>query len=169
MKTIFRKAQPTEANVIWSILQDAIQRRSEDGSNQWQDGYPNLNIIKKDIKQGIGYVLVDQTNIIGYIVIDINNEPEYDNIVGSWKTQGDYVVYHRVAVNEMNLGQGYAEQLLKYVEQFAQERNIISVRADTNFDNGPMLHLFKKLEYLYCGKVYFRGSERLAYEKILKL
>lgn len=129
------------------------------------DGYPNFDIVKNDIKQGVGYVLVDHSSIIGYIVIDINNEPEYDNIVGSWKTHGDYIVYHRVAVNDTYIGQGYAEQLLKYVEQFAQERNIISVRADTNFDNGSMLHLFKKLEYVYCGKVYFRDSERLAYEK----
>jgi hypothetical protein len=35
----FRKATPSEIPQIWDILQKAIARRKEDGSNQWQDGY----------------------------------------------------------------------------------------------------------------------------------
>jgi hypothetical protein len=30
---------------IWIILQQAIARRKADGSNQWQDGYPNPEVI----------------------------------------------------------------------------------------------------------------------------
>jgi hypothetical protein len=37
----FRKATPPEIPQIWDILQQAIIRRKNDGSNQWQDGYPN--------------------------------------------------------------------------------------------------------------------------------
>jgi hypothetical protein len=39
--------------------------------------------------------------------------------------------------------------------------------VDTNFDNLPMLNIFEKLGYTYCGEVYFRGSARRAYEKVL--
>ncbi len=38
---------------------------------------------------------------------------------------------------------------------------------DTNFDNTPMLRILEKLGYTYCGEVYFRGSARRAYEKVL--
>ncbi|HAI81103.1 MAG TPA: GNAT family N-acetyltransferase, partial [Chryseobacterium sp.] len=36
----FRKATPEDAGQIWQILQQAIRRRKNDGSRQWQDGYP---------------------------------------------------------------------------------------------------------------------------------
>jgi hypothetical protein len=37
----FRKATPSEIPQIWDILRKSTARRKEDGSNQWQDGYPN--------------------------------------------------------------------------------------------------------------------------------
>jgi hypothetical protein len=33
----------------FDILQQAIARRKADGSNQWQDGYPNPEVILNDI------------------------------------------------------------------------------------------------------------------------
>ncbi len=41
MITILEKPTPLTSAPIWEILQDAILRRKKDGSNQWQDGYPN--------------------------------------------------------------------------------------------------------------------------------
>jgi hypothetical protein len=57
----FKQADSSQASKIWIILQEAIQRRKEDGSNQWQDGYPNEAIVKSDIEKGIGYVLLQDT------------------------------------------------------------------------------------------------------------
>ena len=56
----FRKASVSEVPQIWKIIQQAIVRRKNDGSEQWQDGYPNENVIKQDITKGIGYVLIDE-------------------------------------------------------------------------------------------------------------
>ena len=47
----FRKAQQKDSNKIWTILQQAIERRKLDGSTQWQDGYPNEETIEKDISK----------------------------------------------------------------------------------------------------------------------
>jgi RimJ/RimL family protein N-acetyltransferase len=57
--------------------------------------------------------------------------------------------------------------IIKYVEDFALNNNIFSVKADTNFDNIAMMKIFENLGYTYCGEVYFRGSPRKAYEKVL--
>ena len=164
----FRKATLTEIPAIWEILKQAIQRRKEEGSNQWQDGYPNPEGIQKDIENDHGFVLIDQETIIGYTAVLINDEPEYEKIVGKWQTHTDFVVYHRVAIAQDYLGKGLAKIMLTYIEEFAIENNIYSVKADTNFDNKPMLVLFEKLGYSYCGEVYFRGSARRAYEKVLE-
>ena len=163
----FRKAQRHEWPQIWKIIQHAIARRKADGSNQWQDGYPNPEVLRSDIEKDAGFVLVDGETIAGYCAVIINDEPAYAAIEGKWLTNGDFVVFHRVAIAKSHLGQGLAKQLLRHIETFALNNNIHSIKADTNFDNPAMLHVFASMGYVYCGEVYFRGSARKAYEKVL--
>ena len=167
MNYSFRKATSSEISAIWDILQQAIARRKQDGSNQWQDGYPNPTVIQKDIDRDAGFVLTDGETIIGYTAILINDEPEYEKIIGEWLSNADFVVFHRVAISENHLGKGLAKKIMNFIEEFALDNNIYSIKADTNFDNIAMLTIFDKLGYKNCGKVYFRGSEREAFEKVL--
>ncbi|UQD56587.1 N-acetyltransferase [Flavobacterium sp. K5-23] len=163
----FRKAEMSETTPIWQILQQAIIRRKKDGSNQWQDGYPNPDVVQKDIEKGQGFVLVEGETIIGYSAVIMNYEPAYDNIEGKWLTIDDFVVIHRVALSEQYLGKGLAKMIIGYIEDFALQNNIYSVKADTNFDNIAMMKVFENLGYTLCGEVFFRGSPRKAYEKVL--
>lgn len=164
---LFRKAQISDIPEIWIILQKAIQRRKEEGSKQWQDGYPNPEVIQNDIEKEIGFVLTDNQKIIGYTAVLINDEPEYARIEGKWVTNVDFVVFHRVAISEDYLGKGLAKIMIGCIEDYAIQNNIYSVKADTNFDNHAMMAIFDRLGYVYCGEVYFRGSARRAYEKVL--
>jgi len=163
----FRKAQITEISPIWDILQLAILRRKEDGSIQWQDGYPNPEVIQKDLEKGAGYVLTEEETIVGYCAVVINDEPEYSNIKGKWLTNEDFVVFHRLAISSIYLEKGFAKIIIGFIEDFALKNKIFSVKADTNFDNLAMLNIFEQLGYSYCGEVYFRGSPRKAFEKVL--
>ena len=164
----FRKATLLEIPQIWEILQKAIQRRKEDGSNQWQNGYPNPEVIKADIEKEVGFVLTEGENLVGYCAVLINDEPAYADIEGKWLSNEDFVVVHRIAIVQECLGKGLAKEMMKFIEEFAVENNIYSVKADTNFDNFAMMKSFEKAGYVYCGEVYFRGSARRAYEKVLK-
>ena len=165
----FRKAITADAESIWQILQDAIQRRKADGSNQWQDGYPNPAVVNADIEKEAGYVLLEEDKIIGYVSIMINDEPEYARLQGQWLTNGDFVLFHRVAIAASHLGKGLAQELFYRIEDFAKEKGIQSIKADTNFDNFAMLRIFDKLGYKYCGQVTFRGSPRKAFEKVISI
>ncbi|MHA6249479.1 N-acetyltransferase family protein [Pontibacter sp. CAU 1760] len=163
----FRKAIASEIPQIWGILQQAIERRKKDGSSQWQNGYPNPDVIKADIEKGVGFVLTDGETIVGYSALLLNDEPAYDAIEGAWLTNGDFVVVHRVAVSEKHLGKGLAQKMLAFIEEFALQNNVYSIKADTNYDNLAMLKVFEKQGYAYCGKVFFWGSPRMAFEKQL--
>ena len=55
---ILRKAKHSEQTNIWNILQDAIDQRKKDGSEQWQHGYPNEQTVYDDINNSYGYVLL---------------------------------------------------------------------------------------------------------------
>jgi GNAT superfamily N-acetyltransferase len=163
----FRKATTSEIPQIWGILQQAIARRKEDGSNQWQDGYPNPEVIQSDIDKNTGFVLTKGHVIIGYSAVLLNDEPAYEKIKGKWLTNDDFVVFHRVAISESHLGKGLAKKLINFIEEFAISNGIHSVKADTNFDNFAMMAIFEKLGYSYCGEVHFRRSARKAYEKVI--
>lgn len=163
----FRKAKISELHQIWIIIQQAIERRKEDGSNQWQDGYPNLDVVQKDIEKGEAYVLTEGKTIIGYSAVVVNDEPEYAKIEGKWLTNNDFVVFHRLAISEKYLGKGLAKKIIRYIEEFGISNKIYSIKADTNYDNISMMKIFEKMDYTFCGVVYFRGSPRKAYEKVL--
>ena len=163
----FRKAEKAETSEIWIILQQAIIRRKNDGSNQWQDGYPNSEVVKNDIENDYGYVLTEGKNVIGYCAILINDEPEYQKIEGKWLTNLDFVVIHRLALTENYLGKNLSKMIIGFVEEFAKSKDIYSIKVDTNHDNIPMMKIFEKSGFNFCGIVHFRGSPRRAYEKVL--
>jgi GNAT superfamily N-acetyltransferase len=164
---ILRKADIAEIPLIWNILQDAIEQRRQDGSTQWQDGYPNELTIQNDIKNGCAYVLTENNSILCYAAIIFDKEPAYESIQGKWLTNCDYAVVHRVAVSKLAKGKGIATKLFRNIEDLCLKQNIYSIKVDTNFDNVPMLKILDRLSYTYCGEVFFRGASRKAFEKKL--
>lgn len=164
---ILRKADFSETSIIWTILQQAIEQRKQDGSEQWQNGYPNEQTIHEDIRLGNGYVLVENDEVIAYAAIIFGMDPAYLEIQGQWITNDACVVIHRVATSNAVKGRGIATHLFKMIEDFCLEHQVFSIKVDTNFDNIPMLKILDRLSYTYCGEVFFSGAARRAYEKVL--
>nr|WP_317631026.1 GNAT family N-acetyltransferase [uncultured Flavobacterium sp.] len=165
-----RKAVQTDSNLVWEILQEAILKRKNEGSTQWQDGYPNEQVVVNDIANGEGYVVETHENIlVAYIVVSERPEPAFEELKTGWLTfNTPYLVMHRLAITQNPKIKGLATWILQQVEKIAQSKNITSLKVDTNFDNFAMLHIFKKLDYVYCGEVFYRGSPRKAFEKLIK-
>ncbi|MGO4710415.1 hypothetical protein AB4Y90_15200 [Chryseobacterium sp. 2TAF14] len=70
----FRKANETDIPVIWEIIQQSIERRRKDGSQQWQNGYPNLQTVESDVSKEFGYVItvdneVKDTHIVAKLFL----------------------------------------------------------------------------------------------------
>ncbi len=162
-----RKAEIEDRDIIWSILQQAIERRRQDGSTQWQQGYPNLDTVESDIAKGFGYVLTVDGEIAVYSALILNDEPAYSTIEGVWLSNGEFVVVHRVAVDEKFAGQGMVKKLFDHIEEFTKSNGIQSVKVDTNFDNTAMLKILEGKGYSYCGEVCLAGGMRKAFEKII--
>lgn len=162
-----RQALPAEADTIWGILQEAIAQRKRDGSQQWQNGYPNLQTVRDDIARDEGYVLACEGNIVAYAAVIARPEPAYAALEGAWLTNGAYLVVHRVARARSHVGTGIAAALLQQLEAHCQARGIPSIRLDTNFDNVAMLKTLERLGYHYCGEVQYHGSPRRAFEKVI--
>lgn len=164
-----RKADNADTDRIWEILRQAINKRKEEGSDQWQDGYPNLEVVKEDIANNYGYVILEnKQQIIGYVAIIDGVEPAYLELEGKWLTNGKYAVVHRLAVAQDVVIKGLGTWTMQEAEKVALSKDIKSIKVDTNFDNIGMLRVFEKLDYSYCGEVFFRGGARKAFEKVLE-
>nr|WP_315158515.1 GNAT family N-acetyltransferase [uncultured Flavobacterium sp.] len=165
---ILKTASLADIPVIWDILQAAIAQRKEDGSTQWQDGYPNLETVTNDFVKDYAHVLVENEVVVAYAAIIFGEEPAYNDLQGEWLSHSDYVVVHRVATAPEYKGKGIATLLFEKIEELSIAKAVFSIKVDTNFDNFPMLKILEKLGYTYCGEVVFRGAPRKAFEKLLK-
>lgn len=166
-KMILRKANLSELPIIWEILQQAIEQRKQDGSTQWQNGYPNEQTVRDDFNKGNAYVLIEQNEILACAAIIVGADPNYRVIQGKWLTADYYATLHRVATSNSVKQKGVATQLFKLAEDICLEKKVFSIRADTNFDNAPMLKILDKLGYTYCGEILVSTAPRRAYEKML--
>ena len=108
-----------------------------------------------------------QGNVVAYGAVVFDGEPAYDAIEGAWRTDGVYVVLHRMAVADGEKGHGVATEFMRRVEAMACGRGTGSMRVDTNFDNRYMLRMLGRLGFVYSGKERYRSGERLAFEKTL--
>lgn len=163
----FRKAEISDKEIIWEIVQQSIERRRIDGSEQWQNGYPNEQTVESDISKKFGFVLTVNDEIAVYVALIFNDEPAYSSIEGAWLTNGEFVVIHRVAVSEKFAGQGLAKKLFDVIEEYVKSQNVHSIKVDTNYDNLAMLKILEAKGYTYCGEVLLNSGMRKAFEKVL--
>lgn len=163
----FRKANSQDIDDIWKIIQQAIERRKKDGSAQWQNGYPNRQTIERDVEKDFAYVLLVDHQVAVYSALIINDEPAYSKIDGKWLSEGDFVVVHRVAVDNNFAGKGLVKILFEKIEEFVVSQKINSIKVDTNYDNMAMLKILESKGYTYCGEVMLADGMRKAFEKLI--
>ena len=76
----FRKAEQADFEQIWEIISFAKETRKNEGSTQWQDGYPNEETIQNDIQKGYGFVFEEEGVVILYAAIIFDKEPAYEEL-----------------------------------------------------------------------------------------
>ena len=165
---VLRKAKTADIPVIWEILQHGIQQRKEDGSEQWQNGYPNEQTVWDDIDKDCACVLVDEDRVIAYAALIKGTEPAYHIIDGEWLNNDDYITVHRVAASKDAKGKGVGKELFHRIEALCINEKIYNIRVDNRFDNATMLKILERLKYTFCGDIMMNGAERRAYQKELR-
>ncbi|MBU5454866.1 GNAT family N-acetyltransferase [Caproiciproducens sp. MSJ-32] len=162
-----RKSKEKDIKDIMKIIKEAQDYFKEMKIDQWQNGYPNEDAIRKDILNGYSYVLTDNDKVIATVALSFDGEATYNEIYeGSWLTDNEYAVIHRIAVTEEMKGKNIASIILKRIEEICKERAIKSIKIDTHEDNLSMQRLLKKNNFKYCGVIYLEGKvKRIAFEK----
>ena len=125
----FRKSTFNDVDRILEIIEKAKIELKKLGLDQWQNGYPNREVIENDVKNRISYVLEEisekddksknqsSKKIIGTIVLSPKKEEPYSKIEGKWITNDDYIVIHRLAVDSEIKNKGIATKILEFSEK----------------------------------------------------
>lgn len=165
----FRKSIKKDIPEIMRIIKQAQAYFKEKGIDQWQNNYPNEEVISNDIENEDSYVLIKNGEIVATTVASFKGEKNYHHIYdGKWLSNGDYGVIHRIAVDNDYKGLGLSHKIIKYVEELCINEGVYSIRVDTHEENIPMQNLLKKNGFQYCGVIFLEdGGKRVAFEKII--
>ncbi|KRG11077.1 GNAT family N-acetyltransferase [Lederbergia galactosidilytica] len=165
----FRKTTEEDIDQIMAIIKQAQQYFKDNHIDQWQNNYPNVQTIKKDMQNGYSYVLVNERNIIATAAISFDGEKTYNQIYGGkWLSDEKYAVIHRLAVDPQHKGLGISSEVLKNVEKMCTDQGVNSIKIDTHAQNSSMQRLLQKNNFTYCGVIYLgNGSKRIAFEKLM--
>jgi len=169
MNLRFRLATELDLPKIKRIIGEAQAKLRKEHVDQWQNGYPTDDILRKDITNENRFVMIDaEDRLLGSFTLVVGDDPNYEVIKGAWKSDNPYVVLHRLAIASSFQKLGLARTCLSFVEQKAKSYSIRSFRVDTHEDNLPMRRLLKSVGFTYCGIISVAdGTPRRAYEKEL--
>ena len=155
------------------ILRQAQNYLRRHRVDQWQDGYPNESVIRRDMERGEAFVLTYGGAVCAYFCLSAQPEPVYAGLTdGKWRTEGPYCVLHRNAVEASFRGSGLADRLVAEAEKLTAEQGGRALRADTHRHNEAMKKLMKRCGFTYRGNVVWPVGEghdprRQAFEKLL--
>ena len=133
--------------------------RSDGNMTQWEDGYPNEEIVRSDISKEGAHIVEHAGRPVGYFAMLPSPEPTYSSIDGKWiDDTSSYFVIHRVASSPQS--HGVFKEIIEYALKVSG-----NLRIDTHRDNRIMRHVIEKAGFTYCGVIHLEdGSERLAFQ-----
>lgn len=142
---MIRKAEKKDLEEIFTIIKYGKQKHQEERIIQWNDFYPTMEHISKDIEQNNMFVQINDVDdkIMGCICIAKESDGEYGLIPIS-----DFYVLHRMSVHPDYYKKGVAKSLLNFSEKYALENNITTLIADTNIKNIMTNTLLSKQGFL---------------------
>ena len=166
---IIRKANKEDLENIMKMYKSCVTGMLENGIDQWDDTYPNTEIISEDLNVGTYYVSEMDGAIIGGINIDKNQDDTY--LALDWEDKSDsFLVVHRLGVKEEFWNKKIGKDLMLFTEKLVIEKGFKSIRLDTYSGNPKAMEFYRRLGYTELGTIDLKPDKDKYYcfEKIIK-
>jgi GNAT superfamily N-acetyltransferase len=165
---IIRKAEISDLENIMKMYNSCVGGMLKNGIDQWDESYPNTEIISDDLKLGSYFVAELNGKIVGGVNIDQQQDPTYLNI--NWKDNSNqFLVVHRLGVQEENWGDGIGKALMMFSEELVKEQGLSSIRLDTYSENPKAMEFYLRLGYNELGTIDLKPNKKKyhCFEKII--
>ena len=166
---IIRKANKTDLENIMKMYKSCVKGMLENGIDQWDDTYPNTEIISEDLNVGTYYVAEIDGTIIGGVNVDKNQDDTY--LALDWEDKSDsFLVVHRLGVKEELWNKKIGKDLMLFTENLVIEKGLKSIRLDTYSGNPKAMGFYRRLGYTELGTIDLKPDKEkyFCFEKIIK-
>lgn len=166
---MIRHAKISEIDNILEITGACAEFMVENDIYQWNEYYPSRKAFQQDILREELYVKIVEGSIIGGVVISNLMDEEYAPIDWLVKT-GKNIYVHRLFVHPNHQGQGHAQSMMDFAENYARSMGFISVRLDTFSQNKRNQKFYETRGYKKLGDIFLPKQSELpfhCYELVL--
>jgi ribosomal protein S18 acetylase RimI-like enzyme len=166
---IIRKANKSDLDNIMLMYKSCVKGMLANDIDQWDENYPNAEVIMEDLIAQTYFVAIENTIIIAGINIDQNQDDTYLAI--DWQDKkNQFLVVHRLAVKVEFWKKGIGKKLMIFAENLVVEKGLKSIRLDTYSGNPKAMEFYINLGYHQLGHIYLKEgkNEYYCFEKIIK-
>ena len=147
-------SKPNQVDEIFNLLQECGAHMRTQGIMQWNENYPLRINVEADIDNQSMFCMINENTVLGIVVIDENQSPEYAEL--SWKYLDEPIlVVHRFAVLPSAQKMGIGKGLMNFALDFALKNEYKSIRLDAYSGNQRTLNFYKNRGYNKVGEIYF--------------
>lgn len=162
----FSKANINQLDKIFELYSAAIENMEIQGIHQWDEIYPDKEILRQDISRNQMFIGEKDNKIAVCFVLNEERDEEYNN--ASWICpDARFCIIHRLCVNPLFQNQGIAGQTMEYIEDLCNNLGYDSIRLDCFTENPYSRKLYDKAGYTVTGYADWRkGRFELREKKI---
>lgn len=163
--------KPEELDAILALTRACGKHMRENGIDQWDENYPDRMSLERDITSNTLFAYREKGEVIGIVVLNETQDPEYADIQWSTKESDRNIVVHRLAVSPDHQGQGIARKIMDFAEEWAHKNDFDAIRLDTFSQNPRNQRFYKNRGYTELGSVYLSYKKEhpyFCYELLLK-
>lgn len=162
----FRRATESDLNDVFQVVTDAIAEMNRNNIFQWDEFYPDQELLKEDISKNQLYLGIIDGGIASIYVLNSECEEEYDN--GDWQyPDTSFGVIHRLCVNPKFQNKGVGRLTVEHIEEELKAEGIEAIRLDAFTLNPFALKMYDRLGFSRVGTVDWRKGRFWLMEKKL--
>lgn len=155
---VIRQASAEDITSV-GMLYDSVNSYFEKTVNycypNWQKGkYPVLADAENAFAEQTLYIMKMDGIVLGAVIIDCNQHPEYKKIPWSVQASDEQVMtIHTLVMHPDYRNQGLGEKMVHFAMDHCKEAGAVTIRLDTHYRNIPARRLYEKCGFRSLGKV----------------
>ncbi len=157
-----RPAESSDVSRVMDIFARCLAQMRAQGIDQWDEIYPNLDVLREDVQAGSLFVAEEDGACVGSVCLN-DRQPEQYRSVPWLCTGGRALVVHRLCVLPACQGRGIGRQLMEFAHGFARSRGFACIRLEVYLTATAAMGLYARLGYRRVGQIRF-PRRRLPFE-----
>ena len=166
LKLEFRKATAADLEAVYQVYTGAIAKMDNSGIPQWDEMYPDREILSEDISKNQLTVGTADGKIVCVYVINLECEEEYRS--GAWQyPDASFRVVHRLCVSAELQNRGVGRAVAMHIWDELKTEGVETIRLDAFTLNPSALKLYEDLGCVRVGYADWRKGRFVLMEKKL--